>query len=142
MRTLSLQSWQKDGFLVSTDSSLLDRCRILSELKQSYWANKIPEDLIWQSIEGSVPFGLYDGDGQQIGFARVATDAARFAWISDVYVAADWKGKGLGTWLMECLLAHPDLQTIRRWMLSTDDAFDFYARHGFTRIGDSKFMQR
>ncbi len=132
--------WQRGTFEISTDAKRLDRGRVLQELGASYWAATLPSDLVWKSVEGSVPFGLYEAAAGQIGFARVATDLARFAWISDVYVNDAWQGQGLGAWLMECVLNHPDFQTMRRWMLSTDDAFDFYARFGFERIADSKFM--
>ncbi len=142
MRVLKPVDWQKGPFTVSTDPARLDKNRLLHELGQTYWAQELPPELIWQSIEGAIPFGLYDGKKGQIGFTRVATDAARFAWVSDVYVNEAWQGKGLGVWLMECMLAHPDLQTIRRWMLATDDAFSFYERFGFQRIADTKYMVR
>ena len=135
-------TWSRSPYEVSTDIERLDRTATLTELRASYWAKSLSSDLIWKSIEGSVAFGLFEEKRGQIGFARVATDAARFGWVSDVYVNDVCRGQGLGGFLMECMLAHPDLQTLTKWMLSTDDAFAFYQRFGFERIGDSKFMVR
>lgn len=142
MRPLAAQTWQRDRFTVSTDPALLDKDRLIQALQTTYWARDLAPDEIWASIEGAVPFGLFERRCGQIGFARAVTDAARFAWISDVFVQGDWQGQGLGVWLMECLLNHPDLQSTRRWMLATDDAFTFYERFGFNRIADSKYMVR
>ena len=142
MHGLSVVTWSRPPFEISTDHDLLDKAAVLSELKNSYWAKSLDGDLVWKSIEGSVVFGLYEKESGQVGFARVATDAARFGWVSDVYVLDELQGRGLGAFLMESLLAHPDLQTLTKWMLSTDDAFSFYERFGFHRIGESKFMVR
>ncbi len=139
---LQTVTWSRPPFEVSTDIDRLDKAAVLSELKKSYWAMSLDADVVWKSIEGSVVFGLFEKERGQVGFARVATDAARFGWVSDVYVLDDLQGQGLGVFLMGCLLAHPDLQTLRKWMLSTDDAFSFYEKFGFQRIGDSKFMVR
>ena len=142
MKTLPHAIWRNGTLTVSTDPDLLDKERLLHDLNQTYWARNLAPELIWQSIEGAIPFGLYDDDAGQIGFARVATDMARFAWISDVYVNNAWQGKGLGGWLMDCMLTHPNLQSIRRWMLATDDAYTFYQRFGFKRVADSTYMVR
>lgn len=142
MRDLAEQRWRKEPFEISTAHHRLDKERLLEALSQTYWAGGLPNSLIWQSIEGAIPFGLFDERGHQIGFARVATDAARFAWLSDVYVDEAMRGHGLGAWLMECCLGHPELQTVRRWMLATDDAYAFYERFGFHRVAESKYMVR
>lgn len=102
-------------------------------LSRAYWADKRLRSDIERSVENSINFGIYDGD-RQIGFARVLSDKAVFAYIMDVFVHEDYRGKGLGKWLMECIMAHPELQRIRRWMLATNDAHELYRQFGFTEI--------
>lgn len=121
------------SFTVSDDPARLDVAAIYAYLTRSYWAKDIPRDIVEHSIRGSLCFGLYDGDGEQIGFARVVTDRAAFAYVCDVYVLEDYQGRGLGTWLMTCMLDHPDLQGLRRWLLTTQDAHTFYEDAGFVR---------
>ena len=124
-------SERREDFEVSTDPTRLNRPaihRFLSE--ESYWARRIPSETVNRSIDHSLNFGLYEGD-RQIGFARVITDRATFAFIRDVFVFAENRGRGLGTWLMEVVLRHPDLQHLRRVMLATRDAGDLYQRLGF-----------
>ena len=116
---------------ISTDPALLDRHmihRYLSE--ESYWARRVPLTVVERSIQHSLNFGLYDED-RQIGFARVITDRATFAFVRDVFVLSEYRSQGLGTWLMEVLLDHPDLQRLRRVMLATRDAESLYKRLGF-----------
>jgi GNAT superfamily N-acetyltransferase len=86
-----------------------------------------------RSIENSLCFGLYDGE-RLVGFARVISDYATFAYLSDVFVLESHRGKGLGTWFMATVLAHPDLQNIRRWMLATADAHGLYRKVGFSGL--------
>ncbi|MFN2384684.1 MAG: GNAT family N-acetyltransferase [Thermoanaerobaculia bacterium] len=121
---------EKDGFVVSTDERRLDRDAIHDFLRKSYWAAGIPRDVLERSIDHALCFGLYDGP-RQIGFARVITDHATFAYLSDVYVLGEYRGRGLATWLMEVVLDHPDLQGLRRWMLATHDAHGLYRKVGF-----------
>lgn len=121
---------EKDGFVISTDERRLDRDAIHEFLKGSYWAAGIPRDVLDRSIDHALCFGLYDGS-RQIGFARVITDRATFAYLSDVYVLEEYRGRGLATWLMEAVLEHPDLQGLRRWMLATQDAHGLYRKVGF-----------
>ena len=100
-------------------------------LARTEWAAEIGEPLVRRSIEGSIAFGVYDGD-QQVGFARVVTDRATFAWVGDVFILDSHRGLGLGLWLMRCVLAHPDLQELRRWALVSTSARGLYAKLGFT----------
>lgn len=123
----------RDGFTVSDDPARLDVAAIHAYLTQSYWAKGIPRDVVERSIRGSLCFGLYSGDGAQIGFARVITDRAAFAYVCDVYVLEEYRGHGLGVWLMECVLDHPDLRGLRRWLLTTQDAHGLYEKVGFVR---------
>ncbi len=122
--------WQRGAHRISTDPAHLDLDVIHGFLSTSYWAPGVSRDLVRRSIEGSIPFGVYEG-ASQVGFARVITDRATFAYVHDVFIVPERRGIGLGTWLMECVLAHPELQGLRRWALSTRDAHGLYARFGF-----------
>jgi GNAT superfamily N-acetyltransferase len=120
-----------DGFEVSTDRSRLDLPVIAGFLHEAYWSEGVPAEIVVRSIEGSLPFGLYDPDGAQAGFARVVSDRAVFAYLGDVFVLPPFRGRGLGVRLVECVLAHPELQGLRRWHLATADAHELYRRFGF-----------
>lgn len=121
-----------DGFEVSDDTERLDLDAVHAFLTQSYWSPGVPRDVVERAATGSLALGLYDGE-TQIGFARAITDRATFAYVCDVYVLESHRGRGLGRWLMECLLAHPDLQGLRRWLLTTQDAHALYEHVGFVR---------
>lgn len=123
-------SWSRDGFSISTERGRLDRALIHEFLAGSYWARGIPRKVVDRSIEHALCFGLYEGE-KQIGFARVITDEATFAYLSDVFVLESYRGRGLATWLVETVLAHPRLFGLRRWMLATADAHRLYAKVGF-----------
>jgi GNAT superfamily N-acetyltransferase len=125
--------WKRDGFTISTEKERLDREAIHEFLRGSYWAKGIPRELVDRSIENSLCFGLYDGE-TLVGFARVITDNATFGYLSDVFVLESHRGRGLATWFMEVVLAHPGLQGIRRWMLATADAHGLYRKVGFTAL--------
>ena len=132
-----------DGDLfISTNRSLLDRVLIHRFLSQdSYWAKGIPIETVNRSIENSLCFGLYQA-GQQVGFARVVTDYATFAWLADVFVVESARGQGLGKKLVPVILGHPDLQGLRRFMLGTREAHGLYARYGFNPLEYvERFMQ-
>jgi GNAT superfamily N-acetyltransferase len=120
-----------DGYRVSTDRSLLDLDAIHAVLRDSYWSAGIPRAVMEASIAHSIPFGLYAPDGSQAGFCRVLTDTALFAYLADVIVMAGHQGRGLGVFLVECALAHPDVQGVRRFHLGTLDAHGLYERFGF-----------
>ena len=120
-----------DGYRVSTDPALLDLDAIHAELRESYWSTGIPREVMEASIDHSIPFGLYAPDGSQAGFCRVLTDTALFAYLADVIVLEPHRGRGLGVFLVECALAHPGVQGIRRFHLGTADAHSLYERFGF-----------
>jgi GNAT superfamily N-acetyltransferase len=124
---------ERGAFGVSTDPTRLDRAAVGNFLSRSYWAEGIPAEVLDRAIAGSICFGLYDGD-RQIGFARAVTDRATFAYLADVYVLEPYRGRGLASWMMSCILAHPDLQGLRRWSLVTRDAQGLYARFGFRAL--------
>ena len=134
---------QKRGdFTISTDKSRLDLDVIHGFLNTSYWATGRSMETVQRSIENSIPFGVYKGD-DQVGFARVITDYATFAWIADVFILDSVRGQGLGKWLMEVILEHPELQGFRRWVLATKDAHELYRRFGFSELRiPERWMER
>jgi len=128
------QVWQRGAFEISTERARLDYEVLYDFLSRtSYWARGRTLDVIRRSIEHSLPFGLYT-DGRQIGFARVVTDYATFAWLADVFVLAEFRGQGLAQWLLTVIMAHTELQHMRRWVLATRDAHELYRRFGFTEL--------
>ena len=131
------------GLLFSTDRARLDIDRIHDFLsRESYWVPGIRREFVERAIANSICFAAYEGD-RQLAFARVITDGAGFAWLADVFVLGDQRGLGLGKRLMEFVLAHPDLQRIRRFMLATRDAHDLYSRFGFTPLAHpERLMER
>lgn len=138
-----IDAWHKGEFLISTDRERLDREMIHDFLSlRSYWAKGRELDVINRGIDNSLSFGIYRGE-QQVGFARVVTDYATFAWLADVFVLEEYRGKGLGKWLIEVILAHPQLQGFRRWALSTKDAHELYRDFGFNELTrPERWMER
>ena len=133
---------KREGFTISADPARLDRTLIHEFLADSYWAKGIPRETVDRSIEGALCFGLYQND-RQVGFARVITDRATFAYLADVFVLESHRGRGLAAWLMETILGHPDLQGLRRWMLLTRDAHPLYRKVGFTELAHpERVMER
>jgi GNAT superfamily N-acetyltransferase len=123
--------WERDGFCISTERDQLDTDLIHMYLSESsYWARGVPREVVVRSIAGALCFGVYR-QRQQVGFGRIITDYATFAYLSDVFVLDEYKGRGLGKWLVECMLAHPDVQGLRRWLLMTEDAHGLYQQYGF-----------
>jgi GNAT superfamily N-acetyltransferase len=125
-----MTSYTNGQYWITTDSQKLDLNAIHAYLSRSFWAEGIPRETMAKAIANSLCFGLFDG-GEQIGLARVVTDRATFAYLCDVYVLETHQGRGLGKWLIESVMAHPDLQGLRRFQLVTRDAHGLYSRHGF-----------
>jgi GNAT superfamily N-acetyltransferase len=125
-------TWERrrGDLLVSTDRARLDVDLIHGVLSATYWASGIPREIVERAIDGSIAFGLYEHD-RQVGFARVVTDMATYAYLADVFVVEARRGQGLGDWLVESIRLHPQLQGLRRFALITRDAGPLYARHGF-----------
>ena len=133
--------WRRGTYSVSTDPARLDVGATAAFLASTYWAPDISESIVRRSVEHSIPFGLYEGN-RQIGFARVTSDRATFAWVGDVFVLESHRGLGLGLWLMRCVRAHPELQELRRWLLASTDARGLYARLGFQPLSaPDRFME-
>src|SRR6266487_1573762 len=115
----------KENYIISTDPSKLNIDTIHHYLsEESYWAKGIPRTVVEKSIANSLCFGLYNNEQSmmQVGFARLITDKATFAWLADVFILPEHRGKGLSKWLMQIIHAHPELQSLRRWLLGTRDA--------------------
>ena len=128
------QTWRRGEFEISTERARLDFAALHEFLSgRSYWAQGRSRALVERSIEHSLPFGVYHA-GRLIGFARVVTDYTTFAWLADVFVLEEFRGRGLSKWLMEVISAHPQLQGLRRWVLATRDAHELYRRFGFTAL--------
>jgi GNAT superfamily N-acetyltransferase len=138
-----IHQWQRGDYSISTDQSRLDLDVVHDYLtNSSYWATGRSLETVRRSIENSLSFGLYEGE-KQIGFARVITDYATFAWLADVFVLDSFRGQGLGKWLVEVILSHPELQQFRRWVLATRDAHELYRRFGFTELKrPERWMER
>lgn len=123
-------SWIQGDYEITTDPSRIDVAAVHGFLTDSYWAKGIPRETVENSIRNSLCFGVYHGK-QQAGFARVITDRATYAYLADVFIMPEYRGRGFSNWLMECIVAHPDLQRLRRWTLATRDAHRLYEKFGF-----------
>ncbi|HEY8584386.1 MAG TPA: GNAT family N-acetyltransferase [Capillimicrobium sp.] len=130
------------GYEISTDPARLDLGAIHAFLTTAYWSPGVSRETVERSIAHSIPFGLYAPDGAQAGFARVVSDRAVFAYLGDVYVLPEHRGRGLGVWLVETVLAHPELQGLRRFHLATADAHGLYERFGFRPADPARMMDR
>ena len=138
----AVQEHRRGEFLISTDPARLDLDVIYGFLTNCYWAKGIPREVVARSIEHALCFGVYDGSGRQVGFARVISDRATIAYVGDVFVLESHRGLGLGKWLMECITRHPALQNLRRWILTTRDAHGLYSQVGFTPLkSPERFME-
>lgn len=136
------QAWIREPFEISCDPAHVDLDVVTAFLSRSYWAVGIPREIVARAVRGSLCFSLRE-NRRQIGFARVITDHTTFAYLADVFVLSEYRGRGLATWLVECVVGHPDLQGLRRWMLATRDAHALYARFGFEPLARPEiFMER
>ena len=127
-----IMEWQRNSYIISTDPKWIDRevvHKYLSE--ESYWAKNIPFAVVSRSIDHSLCFGLFEEGQEMVGFARILSDYATFAYIMDVFILPPSRGIGLSKWLLECIFAHPDLQGLRAWSLKTRDAHGLYRQYGF-----------
>jgi GNAT superfamily N-acetyltransferase len=143
MQVDTVHEWRKEDFDISTDRSRLNIEFIHNFLStQAYWAMGRSFDVVQRAIENSLNFGVFAG-AQQIGFARVVTDFATFAWVADVFIVEEYRGQGLGVWLIEVITSHPQLQGFRRWILATRDAHELYRRFGFNELPNpQRYMEK
>lgn len=130
--------WQQNNYLVSTDREKLDIPTIHRYLTRSTWAKGIDLDTVSASIENSLNFGVYH-DERQIGFARLVTDYATFAYLCDVYVLEEYQGEGLGRWVMECIHSHPLFEKFRRILLFTTTAPWLYEKFGYQPVNQENY---
>jgi N-acetylglutamate synthase-like GNAT family acetyltransferase len=131
----------RDQFTISTDPARLDVDAIVDMLARAYWAIGRPRERTERGIKNSLVFGIYDGN-KQIGVARVISDYSIFAYLCDVFIHEDYRTHGLGKWLIQTILEHPDLREMRRWVLVTNDAHGLYKQFGFTSLEDpERWMQ-
>jgi len=131
----------KDEYWITTDKEKFDMDIIHSFLTNSYWAEGISKEIIQRSIDGSLCFGVFENN-KQIGFARMITDQATFAYLADVFILKEYRGRGLSKWLMEVIMSHPGLQGLRRMMLATRDAHELYKKFGFIPLSNAdRWMQ-
>ena len=133
-----VQEYERGRYLVSTDPAKFDLDIIHNYLSQdSYWAQGVSKDVVQRSLDHSLCYGVYfqaeNDEAVQVGFARNITDFATFAYIADVFILPTHQGTGLGKWLIECLLAQPELRDLRKWTLDTGDAHSLYEQFGFQR---------
>jgi GNAT superfamily N-acetyltransferase len=126
-------NWTKDTYTISDEPERLQLEVIVEYLARAYWSNQRPRAVIEKSLRHSLCFGVYENEAQ-IGFARVVSDHATFAYLADVFILESHQGYGLGKWLVQSILEHPDLQGLRRWILATRDAHGLYAQYGFTAL--------
>jgi GNAT superfamily N-acetyltransferase len=134
--------YRRGEFVISTSRERLDLDVVHGFLTNCYWAKGVPRDVVVRSVEHALCFGIYDGNGAQVGFARVISDFATIAYVGDVFVLETHRGRGLGKWLMQCITGHPALQNLRRWILTTRDAHGLYSQTGFTPVkAPERFME-
>jgi GNAT superfamily N-acetyltransferase len=133
---------RRGSLLISTDALRLDLDVICEFLSRSYWARSRPRERIEASLRNSLVFCVYDGP-RQVGLARRVTDYVTFAWLCDVFVDEGYRGKGIGKWLLETIVVHPELQGLKRILLVTDDAHGLYSQYGFTPLAHPEgWMER
>ncbi len=134
--------WKKDGFTIRTKKNKMNIPYIHEFISnKSYWAEGIPLAVVKRSIKGSLCFGIFHAT-KQIGFARVVTDSATFGYLADVFIDENYRGKGLGKWLMEVIVSHPELRGLRNWMLATRDAHGLYEKFGFKPLENPERIMR
>ena len=131
-----------NGYRISSDQGEMDVESIHKFISQSYWAKGIPIETLKKAIDNSLCFGVFNSEGVQVGFARMITDSATYAYLADVYVLGEHRGKGLSKWLMQEIMSHPDLQGLRRMTLATSDAHGLYEKYGFSALATPEvFME-
>lgn len=131
------------GYKISSETSEMDIAVIHGYIAQSYWANNIPLSIMQTAINNSLCFGVFTDAGEQVAFARVITYSATFAYLADVFVLETHRGKGISKWMIENVIAHPNLQGLRRMLLATSDAHGLYEKFGFKTLqAPALFMER
>ena len=136
-------SWRRDGFVIATDPAATDLDAVCGFLADSYWAKGLSREILERSVRAALVYNLIDeATGQQVGFARVVTDHARIAWLSDVFVVDGYRARGLGKWLVQTVQDDPRLAAVRRWVLATADAHGLYRQYGWEDAPAGRYMHR
>jgi GNAT superfamily N-acetyltransferase len=136
-----MNEWRRGDYVISTDVDRIDFDMLHGFLTAAYWSQGVPRGTVERAVRNSLSFGLYRG-GKQIGFARAVTDRATFAYLADVFVLPEERGTGLGKWLIQVIIGHPELQGLRRWTLATRDAHALYRQFGFGELATpERFME-
>lgn len=135
---MNYKEFKRDNYIISTDPAKIQLKVVHEFLADSYWAKNIPIELVKKSLDNSLCFSLFNDD-LQIGFARLVTDYATFAYLADVFVLDKYRGNGLSKWMMEIIINFPDVQGLRTWILKTWDAHGLYEKYGFS---SPKFPER
>jgi GNAT superfamily N-acetyltransferase len=135
------REWSRGAYSISTNPQRLDLGVVHGYLSRSYWAPDRTRERVVQSVNASLPFGLYRGEAQ-VGFARVVTDYVTIAFLADVFVLEEHRGQGLGVWLVDIATSLPELQRVRRWLLGTRDAQELYRKFNFSDLPEGALMQR
>ena len=130
------------GFKINTDKQKLDIDVIHNFISKTYWAAGIPIETMQTAIDNSLCFGVYRDDGEQVGFARLITDSATFAYLADVFIIEECRGLGLSKWLMQSIVEHPCVPGLRRMMLATRDAHGLYAQYGFEQVINPEILMQ
>jgi len=137
-----MQDFLVQGYIISSKQADMDITVIHRFSSKSYWAKNIPINTMQKALDNSLCFGVFTEQGEQIGFARMVTDKATFAYLADVFILEEYRGKGLSKWLIQTIIAHPDLQGIRRMTLATSDAHSLYKQFGFEALSSPQlFME-
>ena len=129
-------------FNVSTDPNKVDLEVVFEFVSDSYWAKGIPRKTLVKAVQNSLVFGVYENNRNMVGFARIVTDKATFAYLGDVFVLPAFQGKGLAKLLMQSIVSHPEIQGLRRFMLATRDAHSLYAKFGFQTVENSEMLMQ
>lgn len=133
--------WRRDGFVITTDPGATDLDQVCGFLRTTYWAAELTRAELETSIRAALVYNLLEEPRRrQVGFARVVTDHARFAWLSDVFVLDPHRGRGLGTWLVGTVMGDPRVRHVRRWLLGTRDAHPLYRKLGWDDVPPGRYM--
>jgi GNAT superfamily N-acetyltransferase len=139
---MEITEWKNGDYIISTEKSKIDVDEVHQFLSHSYWAENVPKNIVQKSIDNSFCFGVYHLE-KQVGFARVISDFATFAYLADVFILPNDRGKGLSKWLMQIIIDHPKFRGLRRFTLATRDAHKLYSQFGFTALdAPDRWMQR
>ncbi|OBT12118.1 GNAT family acetyltransferase [Vibrio sp. UCD-FRSSP16_10] len=130
------------GFKISTNPNELDFEFIYQFISESYWAKGIPKQTLHKALSNSLCFAVFNDRGEQVGFARLITDKATFAYLADVFIIESYQGLGLSKWLVQTIIEHPDLQGLRRMLLATKDAHSLYAQFGFKGVENPEMLMQ